>query len=113
MMLPVRKNYDKPNRCPGWSGSGIREYGWETKQNSTVECNSSSSGYYADVSRIDKYANFNFHQCEDCGTITLPIILQYVDPEYWYSIHGMRLKWAIRRHLRYAKKNITKRFNSN
>lgn len=99
-MSLVRKNYDKPNRCPGWSGSGILEYPWETKQNSKVTCEGASSGYYNDHSVSGVYANFNFHKCTECGTVTLPIVLEYIDPEYWYSIYVARFVRQIKRRVK-------------
>lgn len=91
-MKLVRKDYNKSNRCPGWSGSGIRQYPWEAKQNNAMNCPSGKSGHYDDMSRIDDWSNWNFHKCDDCGTVTLPYVLRVIDPEYWYSIKLPNLK---------------------
>ena len=69
-MRAVRKDYDKPNRCPGWSGSGIREYPWERGK---PYCDSGSSGYYADDCN-----QRHFHQCGTCGLRTLPFAAAFV-----------------------------------
>lgn len=100
-MRLVRKNYDKANRCPGWSGSGFSEYPWETKQNATVDCTNGNSGYYDDSYRLNNWADWNFHMCDECGTLTLPRVLRYIDPEYWYSLH-------ITRFVRKTKRNMKK-----
>lgn len=76
-MRAVRKDYDKPNRCPGWSGSGIREYPWER---SKPFCDGGPSGYYADDCN-----NWRVHQCGTCGLRTLPYVTRYIDPD-WYRV---------------------------
>lgn len=104
----VRKDYNKSNRCPAWSGSGIHEYGWEKKLNEQVDCRGGSSGHYKDLSRFHKNtdgtsgwkpssrlwnpADWNFHRCEECGTITLPYVARFIDPEYWLHVKLYNLK---------------------
>lgn len=73
-MRVMRKNYDKPNRCPSWSGPA-----W--KGETRTECEGGSTGYY-----LDNCNEWNFHRCKKCGVWTLPFSTRWVDPAWvvWY-----------------------------
>ncbi len=72
-----RPCYDKPHRCPGWAGGGMR---------------------YAKVSRCDSgslsddmYARtawkWRLNRCATCGVHVLPFVIRYLDPRWWsYAI---------------------------
>ena len=94
-MRAVRKDYDKPNRCPGWSGAGFREYPWERDK---PHCDSGSSGYYTDDCNI-----WHVHQCSVCGLRTLPFATAFVDPDWYLRVKLPRLWWRIRSWLVYSK----------
>ena len=71
-----RKDYNKPNRCPGWAYSGFNwTYPWEP----LTDCPGGSSGYYADDCNP-----WRVHQCPECGVKTAPYVTRFVDPDYVY-----------------------------
>lgn len=75
-MKIMRSNYDKPHRCPDWSGPAMK--------NGTGDCPGGSLSvqmYGKDGKR--KGAFWRFHKCTKCGTIVLPFILRKLDPS-WY-----------------------------
>ena len=94
-MRAVRKDYDKPNRCPGWSGSGIREYPWE---HGKPFCDGGFSGYYTDDCN-----NWRVHRCYVCGLRTLPFATTYIDPDWYLRVKLPRLWWRVRSWLVYSK----------
>lgn len=121
----VRKDYDKPNRCPAWSSSGITfTYPRERR---LPECRNGSSGYYAAHRVLDerfpgfyddeeateaekrlyrrevKRINWRFHVCAECGTRTMPLNFRYFDPDWWWfktlfwPLWRVQLWWSNRR----------------
>lgn len=90
-----RKDYDKPNRCPGWSGAGIKPYPWEKSEK--TNCTNGNSGYYDSAinfrekyPRFDGYdyliADLQFHKCAECGLMTWPYATRFIDPDYWVNL---------------------------
>jgi hypothetical protein len=79
-----RPCFDKPHRCPGWAGGGMR---------------------YAKVDRCDsgrltglyekRMWKWRFNRCDTCDVLALPYAVQYVDPRWW--------SYAIRRAARDAR----------
>lgn len=88
----VRKDYDKPNRCPAWSGPGMNfTYPWEK---SLPGCRNGSSGYYLDgAERGYARAGWRVHRCRECGTRTWPYALRWLDPFY---VIGKLTRWRVR-----------------
>lgn len=87
----VRKNYDKPNRCPAWSGAGMHtQYPWERN---LPHCESGNSGYYLDgIVRGYGRADWAIHRCAECGVHTWPYVLRWLDPLYLLGrLTGWRL----------------------
>ena len=75
-----RKDYNKPNRCPGWSYSG---FNWTLPWEKLTDCPNGSSGYYA-----DDFGPWHVHQCPKCGVKTLPYATRFLDPDYLYLEAG-------------------------
>ena len=68
-----RPNYDKPWRCPIWSGPGLLNAAHPRK------CDGGST-----ASQWDKpLASWRFHRCPKCGCIILPYVIRHVDPQWW------------------------------
>lgn len=114
-MKIVRKDYNKPNRCPSWSGAGMSQYSWESKVLGEDLCHGGSSGYYADGMRIGyTLAGWNFHRCDECDVLTLPYVLRWVDPDYWWGVK-FKFGWRCQMFLRHNKfgKMIRKVFVKN
>lgn len=89
-------NYDKPHRCPGWSGSG-----WTLNKRNRCIGGTTWLG--------DPYSRFWYlkvRRTACCGTYVLPHALVWLN---WrtYVIHGtywypwQRVKWMPRRRLRH------------
>lgn len=84
-MKIMRANYDKPHRCPMWSGPAFK--------GSDGEC---ASGSFAKEFYIERYwynkdPYWRFHKCRTCGTVVLPVYLQNLDPSWWK--HKIKWKW--------------------
>ena len=112
----VRKDYNKANRCPAWSGPGLNfTYPWERD---LPACRDGSSGIYAEASGIYdahpgyldwdredprrktverrlRRVDWHFHQCLECGTRTLPLAFRFFDPGWWWFKTGRRIAWRI------------------
>lgn len=82
-MLP---NYDKPWRCPGWSGPG-----WKGGKG---ECPGGSTAASWGSDR-DHWKTF---QCPECGTVSLPYKLRLIDPAYWWGRYDWKVRLWFRRH---------------
>ncbi|MBG0738801.1 hypothetical protein IV500_05125 [Paeniglutamicibacter antarcticus] len=96
-----RSNYDKPHRCPGWSGpawkSGPGESGCE---------GGSLAVQFGDDS--DKWErlykpHWTMYRCVTCGIYVLPSVLKNLDPSWWTFVVGRKIsnvKDMLRRRVR-------------
>ena len=78
-MKIMRSNYDKPWRCPGWSGPAFRSR--------DRGCPSGSGAQM--FLRYGRAAPWKFWRCPECGTLVLPAGWCWFDPTY--------IVWRIRR----------------
>lgn len=65
--------YDKPHRCPGWAGGGMRYA-------TTSRCDNGrlSAGMY------DRWAwQWRTHRCVSCRLLVLPYAVRHLDPRWW------------------------------
>lgn len=69
-----RPCYNKPHRCPGWAGGGMRY----------AKVDRCVNGYLPDEMCQQKFRRLKMHQCEACGVFVLPLAIQYVDPLWWH-----------------------------
>lgn len=78
----LRANYDKPHRCPAWSGPG-----WAGCKKDTcgVTYTGSIRGFYD-----HRFWQFRVNRHE-CGAIVLPVALKWLEPRTWW-IHTSRLR---------------------
>ena len=79
----MRVNYDKPHRCPTWSGPG-----WKGGKG---ECESGSFSrvFYEEEYYQNKKPEWRFHTCESCGVVVLPEVLKNLDPTWWKHRMGV------------------------
>lgn len=68
-----RPCYDKPWRCPGWSGGGPNKAKKYKCEDGRIQ------GWSGDK----KYPHLYFHRCNECNVITIPFVLR------WLSIHHL------------------------
>lgn len=68
-----RPCYDKPSRCPGWAGGGMRYARKHRCENGRI------NGIYD-----KKHPRWRFNRCDDCGVIVLPMVIEYVDWRFWH-----------------------------
>jgi hypothetical protein len=84
----MRSDYNKPHRCPAWSGPA-----WIAKDTRTT-CPSGSVGYRYEL-RAWKWRPA---RCPKCGTVSLPYVLRWLDWRTW-QLEWQRVKdkmiWAV------------------
>lgn len=83
-----RPCYDKPWRCPGWAGGGMR-------YPKADRCESGSISMWNDPSR---FVRFRFGRCTQCGVVTLPWVTRHLDPTHWkFAVRSAwrEVKWRI------------------
>lgn len=117
-----RHDYNKPHRCPGWSGGGWRgtyddiepndwdedslgpfkdhgsrrRHWWQAKD----RCN---SGHIWTRDLEDPWMALRFGRCTTCDVRTIPLITQWVDPTWLWFCFTRWCKytwWDIRDHKR-------------
>lgn len=72
-----RSCYDKPWRCPGWIGGGLRyPKGPHRCNNGRIQ---GWDGRY-------EHPQWYFHRCDTCNVITWPYVTRWVDPTWWISM---------------------------
>ena len=64
-----RSNYDKPWRCPDWSGPA-----WKSRDGS---CPGGMLPW-----QEHRLPEWRFFRCADCGTVVLPNVLKWLDPSW-------------------------------
>jgi len=78
----MRRNYDKPHRCPGWSGPAFKA--------GHVDIDGETCGYLAPRRLIEyrlsngphSWNSFGLVRCPGCKTWVLPYWMRYIDPTY-------------------------------
>jgi hypothetical protein len=83
-----RPCWNKPHRCPGWTGGG-----YKYPKNSRCD-----NGRISTKPRIIRIGNFEPYEtdhpgsnswrigkCNKCNVVTIPWALRYLDPRYYFS----------------------------
>lgn len=83
-MKIARPNYDKPHRCPGWSGVG-----WLSNKHNWCD------GAKRSFPRGYNYAWYAFNRSACCNTLILPLAVKWFDWRTW-KWEFTKLKWKIR-----------------
>ena len=94
-MRVMRRNYDKPHRCPGWSGPAM-------KAGRIDGIDADRCGYLAPRRLTefhvrngpDAWNSYGLVRCPGCKTWVLPYWMRWADPSY--------LSWKIRRAIKEA-----------
>lgn len=80
--MRIRRHcYDKPHRCPGWAGGGMKH-----PRDGAVICDSASFVNAAENMYFKRFWTWRFHRCSNCGTVALPHVLRWFDPTWWWHI---------------------------
>jgi hypothetical protein len=86
-----RPCYDKPRRCPGWAGGGM-------KYANVKHCTSEDDSYNGYITWHKGFALWRFGRCNSCDTVTWPFMIQWIDPGFWkYKLHW----WFVLRYWRH------------
>lgn len=67
-----RHCYDKPHRCPGWNGGGAH----------SAKVHHCESGHIQ-IDYNSKWYKWQFHRCDRCDVLALPIVVQELDWKWW------------------------------
>jgi len=86
MVKIMRSNYDKPHRCPTWSGPAWKGGGDDCESGSFA-----SYMYYKSDGSTRHLWQWRFFRCSECGVIVLPVITKWVDPSW--------IKWRIEKRI--------------
>lgn len=78
-MIIMRSNYDKPLRCPAWSGPAMK---W-SKIDFICPGGMLRSMYY------QKHPQYWFHRCPECGTVVLPFAWRKLSIPWWIDEYKM------------------------
>lgn len=93
MSLPSisRPNYDKPHRCPAWSGPAFKDTDVYTCEGGSIRIPglTGSEAYPGETTT-------RFGRCTTCPIITLPYATRWVDPS-WLT---WRASWVYRTRVR-------------
>lgn len=94
-MRVMRRNYDKPHRCPGWSGPAMKA-GPANRINAHLcgylgprGCPVGPIGESVTPDGPDPWNSWGLVRCPGCKTWVLPYWMRWVDPSY--------LSWKIKR----------------
>lgn len=68
-----RPCYDKPHRCPGWTGGGERY----------ARVNRCPAGGRIPIDYERRGWQLRFHRCPDCRVIVLPWLVCWTSPSWW------------------------------
>jgi hypothetical protein len=75
-----RHNYDKPWRCPGWSGGGWRYAG-------RLRCPNGSLDIYNRPLRKEARDHWRLSRCSKCDVRAIPYVTRWLDPTYlWFRL---------------------------
>lgn len=68
-----RHCYDKPHRCPGWNGGGMK-FAKESR----------CDGGHIQIDYTSRWKrDWTFHRCDRCDVICWPIVVQWLDWRHW------------------------------
>ena len=84
-MAVMMPNYDKPWRCPDWSGPR-----WK---GGTGDCPGGSTARWWG----EPGAEWRVHTCPECGTRILPYALRLLDPSYYWGLKWWQVRLRARR----------------
>jgi hypothetical protein len=98
-MRVMRRNYDKPHRCPGWSGPALKAGRLDgidgDKCGYLAPRGEWSEERFRSLDGPDSWNSYGLVRCPGCKTWVLPYWMRYVDPTY--------LTWKIRRAIKEAR----------
>ena len=102
MIRLSRPCYDKPHRCPGWAGGGLKYAKVDRCADGHIkipsrleECVDVATGEFDDNPGAHP---FRFGSCDTCNVITWPWATRLIDPSHWLSVtrHALtRLRWRL------------------
>lgn len=78
-MIILRTDYDKPHRCPAWSGPGY-----------SYTDSSTCDGGLIDRFYAKKWWAFRIHR-HDCGALILPDVLRWLEWRTWANVNRVAL----------------------
>lgn len=78
-----RPCYDKPWRCPGWAGGGMK---WAKRDRCE---NGRMQGWHGRPGQ-----QFTFHRCDRCNVVALPYAARWLSP--WFVAGAVRTAWHLR-----------------
>ena len=91
----MRSNYDKPQRCPDWSGPALKL--------GDGDCPGGSRASLGDG--MGKWDHWTMWRCPECGVHVLPFILRKLDPTYYIA----NLIWRVGMARRYGWRCLLRR----
>lgn len=81
-----RPCYDKPWRCPGWAGGGMRYAKRDRCEGGRM------LGWNHGEQR---WPHLWFHRCNTCDVVTLPFALRWVISVDWWGVVTRRAAWRL------------------
>ena len=83
-----RPCYDKPHRCPGWVGGGMR-------YPKVDRCDGGRVMIRGDRDRSPGTEPWRFGRCDRCGVVTWPYITRWLDPSW--TVEMLKTEIELRR----------------
>lgn len=81
-----RHCYDKPWRCPGWNGGGMRFAKAERCSGGRLQDPDDWGGGWR--------TNIRFHRCNTCDVVASPMAVQWFDPRWvWFQLRWWWRDW--------------------
>lgn len=78
-----RPCYDKPHRCPGWAGGGLKfPKGEDRCENGSIRTRVPMKGFPGEF-EYPATARWHFGHCTKCDVVTWPWITRKIDPTWW------------------------------
>lgn len=97
-MRVMRRNYDKPHRCPGWSGPAFkadRIDGIDSSRCAYLGPNGDPNRKGRTSNGPETWNSWGLVRCPGCRTWVLPYWMRWIDPSY--------LAWKIKRAIKEAR----------
>jgi hypothetical protein len=99
-----RPCYDKPHRCPGWAGGGLKYPKTDRCDGGRITVNVIEPAHVFDGIEFEATPGhpgahpWRFGRCNTCTVMTLPFALRRLDPTNWRSMLRMALaNWRYER----------------